>query len=106
MSWGKKEKLAILRSLVFVIRADNYTDPSEVSFIEKFLHDFNLSSSDFMESKQMSNEEMGRIISNFTNDEKEMVKILWFSAANADGIVLDSECEQIGALSQICKIPF
>lgn len=106
MSLGKREKLAILRSLVFVVRADNVTAPAEVAFIERFMRDFNISQSDFMEAKQMSNEDMGRIISNFTNDEKEMVKILWGSAANADGKMLNSEIEQIAALSQICKIKF
>lgn len=106
MSLGKREKLAILRSLVFVVRADNVTAPAEVAFIERFMRDFNISQSDFMEAKQMSNEDMSRIISNFTNDEKEMVKILWGSAANADGKMLNSEIEQIAALSQICKIKF
>lgn len=106
MSWGKREKLAILRSLVFVVRADYDTAPAEVAFIERFLRDFNISQSDFMESKQMSNEEMGRIISNFTNDEKDVVKIFWWAAAKADGKILNSELEQIAALSQICKISF
>jgi uncharacterized tellurite resistance protein B-like protein len=106
MSLGKREKLAILRSLVFVVRADNVTAPAEVAFIERFMRDFNISQSDFMEAKQMSNEDMGRIISNFTNDEKDMVKTLWGSAANADGKMLNSEIKQIAALSQICKIEF
>lgn len=106
MSWGKREQIAVLRTIALIMRADYETAPEEVAFMEKFLHNFGMSSSDIREARQMSNEEMSRIISNFTAVEKEALKAYWVATAKADGKILDSECEQIEILSHMCDIRF
>lgn len=104
MSWYRKEKLALLRSIILILRADNDVAASESAMIVKFLDTFGLSSDAIDDSARMDNNEMASIISNFTQAEKEAVKAYWFAAANADGKVLDSECKEIAYLSVMCDV--
>ena len=106
MSWNRSEKLAILKSLALIVTADNETAPAEATFLAKFLHMFDMSPSEIQAARQMSDEEMCRILSNFTTTEKEAVKAFWIEAAKADGKVLDSEMKMIANLSVFSKIDF
>lgn len=106
MSWNRNEKLAILKSLALIVTADNETAPAEANFLAKFLHMLDMSPSDIQAVNQMTNEEMCRILSNFTSAEKDAVKAFWLEAAKADGKVVDSEIKMIANLSVFSNIDF
>lgn len=105
MSLYKRERMAIIKSLMFIIAADDKLDPNENLFMANLIQTWNENAEIIEDSTiQISEEDMINIISNLTDDEKIYVKVLWLQVANCDGKFVTEEQIMIRTLATECRI--
>lgn len=104
MSWGHKEKVAVLRTLVQLSLCDNDFAVAEQNNIVSFINDYHLDGSAINEARSMSDQEVVRIIRNFTDAEKFVVKTYWMKQIQADNRIADSEAQLLIDLSIACNV--
>lgn len=104
MSWTKKEELAIIRSMMIIIKADGETDLRETEFLVNTLKAMGEDHNFISLAMLMSDSEMINIIKGFTSDEKKIVKNLWINEILADKKVKQSETYAFVSLAEDCGI--
>jgi hypothetical protein len=104
MSWSTKEKIAVLRSICILAGSDSKVAPEETNFVMNFNQEMGLSPSSIQDAFEITDNEMWSTISNFTDAEKETVKILWVEIIKADNIVADEELIVFIGMAERCGI--
>lgn len=102
--WSTKEKIAVLKSIAFLVGADRSIKQVELALISGFLHRYGLDISAMNEQAKMSQTEMEYIISNFSQSDKELVKSYWEEAITCDGDVVEKEAEVMLMMAENCGI--
>ena len=104
MNWSTKEKLAVLKSIAYLVGADRKIAPQEMDVISGFLNKYGLDMSAMNAQADMSQKEMENIISGFSQIDKELIKNYWKEAITCDGEIADKEVEVMIMMAENCNI--
>ena len=105
MNWTNKEKIAILKSIGFIIGADGKIHPNEIKILQGFCNRYGLNIDIAMKEQDiMSASEMRKIISSMSQSDKQTIKSFWMEAMTCDGNVDDREAETIALMMLDCDI--
>ncbi|MBQ4633381.1 MAG: hypothetical protein IJB46_08580 [Prevotella sp.] len=103
--WTKKEKIAVLKSLCFIVGADKKIAGSEQLLLAAYFERYHLDVLSAMrEQAEMSQDEMTSIISGFSSDDKKTVLNYWHEAICCDGDVDVNEATVFGIMAVECGI--
>ena len=73
MNWNIEQKLAVLKSLCFIVGADKKIMSQEVQLLQGFLNQYGLSANAMNLQANMSQLEMAQIISALSPSDKRLV---------------------------------
>lgn len=106
MNWTNKQKIAVLKSIGFIIGADGKIHPHEILVLQGFCNRYGLNIDNAMrEQNQMTANEMRNIISNFSSSDKKLVLSYWKEATMCDGEAHPNELETVALMALDCEIP-
>ena len=105
--WSRKEKIAVLKSLCFIIGADNKIDKNEQLVLSGYINRYGLDVVSAMnEQASMSQNEMSSIIYKFSSEDKRKVLSYWQETVSCDGNVDPKEIVVLAAMAEECGIDF
>lgn len=105
--WTKREKIAVLKSLCYIVGADNKIARGEQMLLAGYFNKYNLDAVSVMnEQAAMSQNEMTSIISSFSSDDKKKVLDYWQEAISCDGDIDTSEIKVLAMMADECGIDF
>ena len=104
MSWNIHQKLAVLKSICFIVGADKKIMPQELQLIQGFLNHYGLSSSAMNEQAAMSQLEMSIIISQMSDSDKRQIVSYWKQAIYCDGNIANEEINVLIMMAEECGI--
>lgn len=102
--WTKKEQLAILKSLFYIIGADGKFAPQEKKIIVDFMNHFGLNPSDVNQIDYMSQSEMEQIIRGLSYSDKIIVRDNWIATIQCDNDVDSREVDVFIEMAANCGI--
>lgn len=104
MSWNKQQKLAVLKSICYMVGADRKVAPQEMMVVQGFLDRYQLNMDAMNEQASMSYFEMCDSIQSMTASEKRLIVSYWKETARCDGHVDNREVECMAQLIIDCNI--
>lgn len=104
MSWNKQQKLAVLKSICYMVGADRRVAPQEMMVVQGFLNRYQLNMNAMNEQASMSYLEMCDNIRSMTFSEKSLIVSFWKETARCDGDVADQELECLAQLMVDCDM--
>ncbi len=104
MNWTIRQKLAVLKSICYIVGADKKVMPQEMQLIQGYLNRYKLNVNAMNAQAMMSQNEMSQIISQMSNSEKELVVSYWKQAVSCDGHIADRELEVLVMMGEECEI--
>lgn len=105
--WTKREKIAVLKSLCFIVGADKKIARGEQMLLSGYFNRYNLDAVSAMnEQAAMSQDEMAFIISGFSSDDKKKVLDYWQEAISCDGDIDTNEIKVLIMMANDCGIDF
>ena len=105
--WTKEEKIAVLKSLCFIIGADEKVVNAEGQLLVNFFQKYGLDSTSAMyEQASMSQDKMSSIIRQFSNEDKNLVLGYWKQAVSCDGNIDPNEVTTLVLMAKECGINF
>ena len=104
MSWNKQQKLAVLKSICYIVGADRKVAPQELMVVQGFLDQYQLNRNAMNEQASMSYFEMCDTIQSMSNNDQRLIISLWKKTAQCDGHVDDRELECMATLIIDCNI--
>lgn len=106
MTWTNNQKIAVLKSIGFIIGADGKIHPNEILVLKGFCNRYGLNIDTAMrEQDQMTANEMRTIISDFSTADKKLVLSYWKEAMMCDGEAHPNELETVVLMAMDCVIP-
>lgn len=104
MSWNKQQKLAVLKSICYMVGADRKVTPQEMMVVQGFLNRYQLTMDAMNEQASMSYLEMCDSIQSMPASEQRLIVSYWKETARCDGKVDDREIECMAQLIVDCNI--
>ena len=105
--WTKEEKIAVLKSLCYIIGADKKVVNAEWQLLINYFQKYGLDSKTVMdEQASMSQEKMSSIIRLFSNEDKNLVLNYWKQAVSCDGNIDTEEIRVLILMAEKCGISF
>lgn len=105
--WTKEEKIAVLKSLCYIIGADKKVVNAEWQLLINYFQKYGLDSKTVMdEQASMSQEKMSSIIRLFSNEDKNLVLNYWKQAVSCDGNINTEEIRVLLLMAEECGINF
>lgn len=105
--WTKEEKIAVLKSLCFIIGADEKVVNAEglllINYCQKYGLDFETTMN---EQAAMSQDRMCSIIRQLSNEDKNLVLNYWKQAVSCDGNIALEEISVLVQMAAECGINF
>ena len=103
--WTKEEKIAVLKSLCYIIGADKKVVNAEWQLLINYSQKYGLDSKTAMdEQASMSQEKMSSIIRLFSNEDKNLVLNYWKQAVSCDGNINTEEIRVLLLMAEDCGI--
>ena len=105
--WTKEEKIAVLKSICFIIGADKKVVNAEWQLLINFFQKYGLDSTSAMdEQASMSQDRMSSIIRQLSNEDKNLVLSYWKQATSCDGNIDPKEITVLILMAKECGINF
>ncbi|MDE7430569.1 MAG: hypothetical protein K2N34_01405 [Lachnospiraceae bacterium] len=104
MSWDRQQKLAVLKSICFIVGADKKIMPQEMQLIQGFFNRYGLNMSAMNEQAAMSQFDMSLIISKMSDSDKRQIVSYWKQAMCCDGNIADEEIRVLFMMAEECEI--
>ncbi len=105
--WSRDEKIAVLKSLCFIIGADRKIEKNEQILLSGYFNKYGLDAVSAMkEQASMTQIEMSSIIYEFSAEDKQLVLDYWQQAASCDGSINQQEIVVLAAMAEDCGIDF
>lgn len=104
MSWNKRQKLAVLKSICYVVGADRKVAPQEMIVVQGFLGTYQLNMDAMNEQASMSYLEMCDTIQSMSASEQRLIVSYWKETARCDGHIDERELECMAQLLVDCNI--
>lgn len=104
MSWNKQQKLAVLKSICYMVGADRKVAPQEMMLLQGFLNRYQLNMDAMNEQASMSYFEMCDTIQSMSDSEQRLIVSFWKETAQCDGHVEDRELDCMAQLIIDCNI--
>ena len=105
--WTKEEKIAVLKSLCYIIGADKKVVNAEWQLLISFFQKYGLESTSAMdEQASMSQDRMSSIIRQFSNEDKNLVLSYWKQAVTCDRNIDPKEITVLVLMAKECGINF
>jgi uncharacterized tellurite resistance protein B-like protein len=98
MNFTLTEKLAIVKALSEIIAADGKIDPSEINYLVHLGRVIGFEPSILNSAKEMNLKEAVTALSGMSDEKRAALAVMMHEMANADGKIVDSELEVIGAV--------
>lgn len=105
--WTKEEKIAVLKSLCYIIGADDKVVNAEGNLLAGYFQKYKLDSATAMyEQASMSQTTMELIIRRFSEEDKQLVLNYWKQAVSCDGDINPNEVTVLVVMAKECGINF
>lgn len=104
MNWNIEQKLAVLKSLCFIVGADKKIMSQEVQLLQGFLNRYGLNANAMNLQANMSQLEMAQIISALSPSDKRLVVSYWKQAIACDNDIADAEIDTLVNMAIDCDI--
>ncbi|MDE6340072.1 MAG: hypothetical protein K2K97_09865 [Muribaculaceae bacterium] len=106
MHWNHKQKLAVLKSLCYIVGADRKIMPQEMQLLQGYLNRVGLTVSAMNEQAEMSQSQMQLLISQMSASDKKLIASFWKQAMMCDNHIADEEIHVIMAMAAACQLEF
>lgn len=105
--WTKQEKIAVLKSLCYIIGADRKIERNEQAVLAGYFNKYDLDAISAMnEQAAMSQSEMSSIIYRLSSEDKKTVLDYWQEAISCDGNIDPKEITVLAVMAEECGIDF
>ena len=95
VEFTQREKLALIKVLESVAKADEKLLPQEMDYLVKASQHFHWNPEDIHKSKQLNTKQAGDILRKMEPDKKTVVKNMLMQLANVDGVIHPEELKVI-----------
>lgn len=104
MSWNRQQKLAVLKSICYMVGADRKVAPQEMRLIQGYLNRYHLDVNALNEQATMSQFEMSLIISQMSDSDKRLIVSYWKEAISCDMNIANEEIHVLIMMAEDCGI--
>lgn len=105
--WSRDEKIAVLKSLCYIIGADRRVVRNEQLLLSGYFNTYGLDAVSAMNAQaSMTQIEMSSIIYELSTEDKQLVLNYWQQAVSCDGNIDPQEIAVLAALADECGIDF
>lgn len=105
-NWNIKQKLAVLKSLFYIVGADKKIMPQELGLLKGYLNRVGLPSKALEDQSNMGQTEMEVIISLMSEPDKRLVASFWKQAMLCDNDIAPEEMHVIMSMAAACQLEF